>query len=52
MDGDTRTEFVVLKSGYCDYVVVAATLALAIFVWRFPWPSAIDMLALIGITGL
>lgn len=52
MGGDTRTKFVVLKSGYRDYVVVAATLALAIFVWRFPWPSTIDVLALIGVAGL
>ncbi len=52
MGGDTRTKFVVLKSGWRDYGVVAATLVFAVFVVWFRWPALRDLLALIGITGL
>ncbi len=52
MGGDTRTKFVVLKSGLRDYWVVALTLAFAVFVVWFRWPAVRELLALIGIKGL
>lgn len=50
--GNGRTKFIVLKSGWRDYFVLAACLLFCLFVILIPWPSVRDLFSLIGFKGM
>lgn len=50
--GDGRTKFIILKSSWRDYVVVAVAILLFLTVWLYPWPALRELFSLVGVTGL